>query len=357
MSGNVSPVDGPVRAPAPNELVSITKAQRAAVVIALMGETVAKPIVETLDDASVAEAAKALESIGCLPKSVVIQIVVEFLDALQARDGAFLGGASMARKVISGLVGDDRSNAILGGAPKPAEVPERTDDAWERLNGRASEDIAAYLNGLPPNLIALILEKMNAELASDTLAALDETKIAPVMAIMVSGGASDPDLDGILAQMIRLEFLNAGTVDTKGDSRLDEVGAIVSLIPSATRETAFETLRSVDEKAYQTLRRSVLTVDKLPTILPRNQIPTLFRALDEKQQVQAIASLQLAHQPVADYLLDNISARLADRIKGDVADLPTPDPEAAEEVIRSLMRSLMDLRSSGEVVFAMDASD
>ncbi|MEO1569236.1 MAG: hypothetical protein AAFR94_08435, partial [Pseudomonadota bacterium] len=79
MSGNVSPVDGPVRAPAPDELVSITKAQRAAVVIALMGETVAKPIVETLDDASVAEAAKALESIGCLPKSVVIQIVVEFL--------------------------------------------------------------------------------------------------------------------------------------------------------------------------------------------------------------------------------------------------------------------------------------
>ena len=58
----------------------ITPSQRAAVVIAMLGETAAKPIVELLDDRAIANIATSLESISVLAREQLIEIVIASID-------------------------------------------------------------------------------------------------------------------------------------------------------------------------------------------------------------------------------------------------------------------------------------
>ena len=64
-------------------LATITSAQRAAVVIAVLGETAARPIVEKLDDRALAQIAAELENISYLPREDLADIVMDFLSHLR----------------------------------------------------------------------------------------------------------------------------------------------------------------------------------------------------------------------------------------------------------------------------------
>src|SRR5690606_31034611 len=75
----------------------ITPSQRAAVIIALLGEAAAKPIVEKLDDAALAKVVTALENISMLAREELVEIVIDFLTQLRNNAGALRGGRARAR--------------------------------------------------------------------------------------------------------------------------------------------------------------------------------------------------------------------------------------------------------------------
>ena len=59
--------------------LNVSPSQRAAVVVALLGEEAAKPIMERLDDAAIINIAESLESINFLEREQLIEIVIDFL--------------------------------------------------------------------------------------------------------------------------------------------------------------------------------------------------------------------------------------------------------------------------------------
>ena len=191
---------------------TITPSQRAAVIITMLGEAAAKPIVEKLDDAALAKVAVALQNISFVARDEIVAIVIDFLTHLRGSDGALRGGRDKAREVLAGvlnaeklamIMGDEKANkqAISGAADVSA-------DPWVRFARREPRQIAAYLGKLSPNIIALILRKMELGVASEVLALMDDAKLAPAMGFMVQAQKVDPGIDQVLARMIELEFLN-----------------------------------------------------------------------------------------------------------------------------------------------------
>ena len=69
----------------------ITPSQRAAVIIALLGEDAARPIVEKLDDAALAKVVSALEQISVLAREELVEIVIDFLTQLRQNAGSMRG--------------------------------------------------------------------------------------------------------------------------------------------------------------------------------------------------------------------------------------------------------------------------
>lgn len=326
--------------------VQLSQAQRAAVVIALLGESAAKPIVQKLDDAALARVATSLESITFLSRDDLIEVIVDFLTQLRKTTGALRGGKARAREVISGIVDPARMASLFGQAP--VTQADDTGDAWTRLSARDPRHVAEYLNRLTPNIIALVLRKLDASITSSILCHLSEDKLGPTLGQMVESPKLDPGIDTVISRMVEMEFLNAASEAATGDdSHLETIGEVLSLIPTDKRENLVGFLQKRYEAKLPIIQKGLFTIEGLPDILPRNAVPVVFKELDQPTVLKLLGTLRGSFDQVSEYLLGNISSRMADQYREDLKDLPAIPQEQAETIQREFLTSLMDMRRRG----------
>lgn len=327
---------------------------RAAVIITMLGENAAKPIVEKLDDDALAKVASELENISFISREEMGSIVSDFLTQLRGTSGALRGGREKAREVLSGVLNSERLSAILGDSefdvldPSPETVT--SDDPWERLAKREPSEIAGYLSGLSANMIALILGKLDTSATSDILSLMDIDKISPVIGFMVEKQTVDPSIDQVLAQMVELEFLNnSGSGSEKNDDHLAEIGELLSLIPTDKRNTLVTFLTDRHKDKLGGIQKSLFTFESLPTLLPKNVIPVIFRELDEEATITLLASLRADYPEISEFFLSNISSRLADKLRDELGDVRDPPPAKVENAQREFLSLLMQLKRLGKI--------
>ncbi|MEH6411492.1 MAG: FliG C-terminal domain-containing protein [Hyphomonas sp.] len=331
---------------------TITPSQRVAVIIALLGESAAKPIVEKLDDAALAKVATALQDISFIARDEMVGIIVDFLTHLRKSSGAMRGGREKAREVLSGLLDAERLAAVMGeeipGGPSETAPEASTENPWVRLAKKEPKQIAHYLDGLTPNIIGLILRKLDVSIASEVLGHMNGDKLDATIGFMVEGQTHDPGIDLVLARMIEMEFLNAEQGGPEEDSEhLSEIGELLSLIPADKRESLMKFLESQHESKLKLIQQSMFTMEGLPTILPITAVPVAFREMDEETTIKLLVSLRGSYAEVSEFLLGNISARLADKLRDELTDAKDLTPAQAEAVQRDFLSSLMSLKRRG----------
>ena len=271
-----------------NTTQHVTPSQRAAVVIAMLGETAAKPIVEMLDDDAIANIAASLETITFLAREQLVEIVIDFLRQLRMSSGSLRGGPDSARKILEGVLDEPRLRLVFGAdqlevADQP-EVPilENLGDIWAELAKREAPKTAAYLNGLTPNIIALILRNLETTLCSELICLLEEDVQTKVLGEMVDPPPASPDIDSVIARMVKMEYLQAAAVaDVDDTTQLQSVGEMLSLVPNERRKSLMGFLQESHAEKVDPIQRGMFAIEDLPKILNRNQIPVLFKALEQ----------------------------------------------------------------------------
>lgn len=337
----------------------ITPSQRAAVIIALLGEGAAKPIVEKLDDAALAKVITALENISMLAREELVEIAIDFLTQLRQNAGSMRGGRERARAVMSGIVDSSRLNLLYGNAPQESGggMADQGGDPWERLQAREPQQVAEYLGRLPPNIIALVLRKLDPGMASNILCMLPDEKVSPTLGQMVTSNKVDPGIDTAIERMLEIEFLNnKEEVAASNDEYLETIGEVLSLIPDSKRDSLVSFLRTQHETKLPIIQKGLFTIESLPEILPRNSVPIVFREIDNAVMIKVLASLQASYASVSDYLLSNISSRMADSLRDEIKDAPAVSQEASDTLQREFLTSLMDLKRRGLITIVRPAA-
>lgn len=338
----------------------LSQPQRAAVIIALLGDSAAKPIVDRLDDAALARVASSLETIHYLSREDLIAVVIDFLTELRKTSGALRAGPGRAREMIQGVVDPARMTAIFGEEQIMAPIPQfvETGDVWSRLSNRDAKSVAGYLNRLTPNIIAIILRKLDAGVASNIICNLSDDKLGPTLGQMVEAPKLDPGIDSVIERMLEMEFLNVGGVEGvegEDESHLETIGEVLSLIPSDKRDNLVGFLKQRYEAKLPIIQKGLFTVEGLPSLLPRPSVPVVFKELDQLKMLRLLATFRGANEAVSDYLLGNISSRMADQYREDLKDIPSMSPEEAEQVQREFLTTLMDMRRRGVITITKAA--
>lgn len=340
-------------------IANVTMAQRAAVIISILGEDIARPIIETLDDEALERVEELLDSINALPVDQTAHIIIDFLERIRGTSGALSVGKSQVRQLITSIEdmrrtaseftmdfgGDDDFITDFDDA---VSVPEKS--VWERLADHDVNRVAQYLERLTPNLCALVLRQMSVTQCSEILSIMDNEKLPKVMDYLVDGGADDPAINAVIEQMIDIEFLCAEQdVSDTDREHLQQLGELLSLIPSDKRDMLVKFLETEHEGKLEDIQKSLFTIDGLPEALPRNAVPILFRELKDGDDVKFIASLRSENNEVAEFLLGNISSRQATQIREDLDRVGNLTDEQIEEVQRGLLLTLMTLKRDGVI--------
>ncbi len=336
----------------------ITASQRAAVVIAVLGEEAAKPIVDRLDDQAIANIAASLETINYLAREQLIEIVMDFLGHLRSSSGALRGGAETSRQLMESLLDESRLNLIYGNQEESPEEqlpePENKEDfsrLWETFSKREPAHIAKYLSGLTPNIVGLILRNLDATLCSELICLLEEDQQSKVLSEMVNPPPPSYEIDAVVARMVRMEFLLAPEEDDDdGDAQLQGVGEILSLMPNDRRSSLMGHVSEKHAEKVDAIQKGMFELVDIPVMLNRNFVPVVFKELDQEFLLQLMKVLESEYKEVSDYFLSNISNRMADGLRDDLSRMKAPNAEAAEQIQKDFLMKMMGMKRDGLIV-------
>jgi len=335
----------------------LNRAQRAAVIVSVLGETVAKPVVDRLNDDSLAQIASGLESIRYVSREDVIAIVLDFIQQLRDSIGALNGGPERAREILIGIVDRNRLGLIFAGGSDAGDYQSVQDytgrspeDIWKRLAARDPIDVAGYLNRLSPNLVAIILSSLDPAVASSILIYIEDQKLSPTLSRMVDPPKLDQEIEQVVCRMIEMEFLNVSVSKNEHDERhLEGLGEMLSLVPNDKRDNIVDILRRNFDSKMPRIQRGLLTIEELPQTLPRVAVPIVFRDMKQDVLTKLLASLRSDHPQVLEHLLANISQRLAQQYKDELTDYPKVPAAEAETVQRDFLSRILDMRRRGQI--------
>lgn len=336
-----------------------TPIERAAVIIAVLGEEAARPIVGKLNDESMAKVAAALGNIQYLAREELLEIVADFITQLRRSEGSLRGGPSMARELINKIADQTRTGAIFGEAEIEEEKgPVEQGPVWKELEQRDPEEVARYLDNLTPNLIALILRKVSAVAASDIAKHFEEDMLREIMGFMINASTPDPEVESVLERMIRMDFLNTEEEGEEDNAEhLEYIGEILSLIPSSKRNSLVDFLKGEFTEKLTTIEQGLFTIDSLPNMLPRVAVPTVFRELGNDRMVKVISALQAEYKDVVDYFFGSIPSRMAEQFRLDLDGAKKPEQAEAEEIQREFLTDLFRLKRRGVIKIEKGASE
>ncbi len=341
------------QAPAgPSDAGNYSAAERIAVVITVLGEGAARPILERLDDAVLADVQAAIARLPSIPVQDMALIIRDFTRRAQTSSSDLMEKGALARKLISEIT-IQRHGGQSTGADGGAALSNDGDDVWVQFAKAPAARVGSYLNSLPPNVISMIVRKMEPPQAADVLCHLDPSKARPVLGFMVQPAPDDPRMDRVLERMIRLEFLNTKDDSVAEDAaHLGNVGEMLSLIPAGKRSELVDFLKTNHQAKLDGIQKSLFTMEALPDMLPRNAVPVLFRELDTPTITRLIKSLEPQYTAVIDFLLANISSRLANQVREDMAAMQSVGSVEAETLQRDFLSLLMRLKRSGGIDLA-----
>jgi flagellar motor switch protein FliG len=133
---------------------------------------------------------------------------------------------------------------------------------------------------------------------------------------------------------------------------VERVGAILNVSASQTREDVLAGLEQTDRNFADQVRKAIFTFVHVPKRLSARDIPKVVRIVDQGALVTALAAAQSNTEltPAIDHFLNNMSQRMAQGLREEMAARGKPRDKDAEEAMNAIVGAIRQLEADGELV-------
>jgi flagellar motor switch protein FliG len=223
------------------------------------------------------------------------------------------------------------------------------EDPWEVVTGQEDAALLAVLGAEAPEVGAVLLSKLKVSRAAELL-----------------GRIPGPLARRITYAVSLISDIAPGTVARIGEALAEElgqerprafsggpverVGAILNFSRAATRNDVLDGLDETDPGLAEAVRRSIFTYLNIPARVGPRDVPKILKKVDQKVLLTAIAaSTSDDTRPTADFLLANISQRMAESLRTEAAELGEVAPADGEAAMTGVVAAIRDLEEAGEL--------
>ncbi|MDE4172701.1 FliG C-terminal domain-containing protein [Phaeobacter sp. PT47_59] len=327
------------------------KAKAAIVVRLLLNEGADIPIEELPDELQM-ELTQQMGKMRLVDRETLYAVASEFAEMLDNVGLTFPNGLAGALTAMDGKI----SRLTASRLRKEAGV-RQFGNPWDRLKQLPPEDLASLAEAESTEVAAVLLSKLETAKAAQMLAALPGP-VARRIAYAVShtGNVTPETVD-------RIGLSLAAQVEARPDLAFDSspgqrVGAILTEAAAAKRDEVLTALEEEDQEFATDVRKAIYTYSLIAQRMQPLDVPKLMRVLAQPDLVTAIAfATDEDDVATSEFLLDNMSNRMATNIREEVAErgkVKKSDGEAAFGLIVSAMR---DLVTSGEIELKSDEDE
>lgn len=342
----IKPVRVPA-GPAPGDAAGargLTRREKAAVIVRLLLAEGAPVPLSGLPEHMQSALAEQIGQMRLVDRITLAEVVEEFMNELEQVGLAFPGGIEGALSIMDGHISANAANRLRRLAGASGKV-----DPWERIVTLDAERLLPVLEEESTEVAAVMLSKVSVPKAAELLGRLPGDKARRVAYAISLTGNVDPET------VRRIGVALASQLDTQPPRAfeagpVERVGAILNVSPAATRDEVLRGLEQSDATFAQHVRRAIFTFAHIPRRLPANEVPKVLRIVDQAVLVTALAAAAGGeHAPVGDFLLANMSQRMAQALRDEITERGQVREKDAEEAMAGVVAVIRQLEATGEI--------
>ncbi len=324
--------------------------EKAAIIVRfLLSEGTALPLSQ-LPDHMQAALTEQIGQMRLVDRATLAQVVEEFLNELEQVGLAFPGGIEAALQVMDGHISANAASRLrrLAGASAKA-------DPWDRLTSLPIERLIPILEEESVEVAAVMLSKLPVARSAELLGKLPGEKARRVAYAVSLTGNVDPETVRRIGSSLVMQ-LDAQPPRAFDNGPVERVGAILNVSGAQTRNAVLAGLETEDADFAAQVRKAIFTFVHLPARIVARDVPKIIRLVDQPVLVTALTAAQAnGDQAVAaEFLLANMSQRMAQGLREEMATRGKVKEKDGEEAMTAVITAVRQLEAAGELILISD---
>jgi flagellar motor switch protein FliG len=331
-----------------NELAVLTRSERAAVILLLLGEEQAADIISFMSPREVQSLGANMVSVADLSQEAVNVVLDDFISTIKKQTSLGLGTADYVHAVFTKALGEDKAATVLGRI-----MPGSSSKGLDILRWMDARSIGEMVVEEHPQVIAIILSVLEYDIAADVLNFIPAEVRAEVIQRVASLETIHPSAMEELENVMREQFSSNSSAKSSSFGGIKTAAKIMNFTKSDMESSIISGVTGIDEELALKIQDNMFTFENLSG-LDNRSIQVLMRNIETDLLMTA---LKAAHEEVKDKFMDNMSQRakvmFIDEMEAK-GPIRITDVEDAQKVILRIARKLSD---SGDIVLAGRGDD
>ncbi len=321
----------------------LSRRQKAAVIVRVLLSKGDKLPIADLPDEMQEGIADEIARMRSIDRETMNEIIEEFANEIEAVGLTFPGSLDGALTLLDGHL----SPSTFSRLRRLARSASRG-DPWERVVGVDVTKLLPVLQQESIEVGAVLLSKLAVSKAADLLGRLPGERARRIAYGVSLTGNIDPDTVRRIGQSLatQLEGEPARAFDA---GPVERVGAILNFSPAGTREEVLKGLEEDDAAFADEVRKAIFTFTNIPMRIDARDIPKITRNVDQMTLVTALAAARGADEKTAEFILANMSQRLAGSLRDEMANLGTVKVKVGEAAKGVVVAQIREMEAAGEI--------
>ncbi|GAB5537428.1 MAG: flagellar motor switch protein FliG [Rubricoccaceae bacterium] len=322
---------------------TLSGVQRAAILVIALGVETASKLLPELDDNEIERVSVEVARLERVPANLVASVLTAFKDmSTVAPEPEVTGGLEAARSMLREGLPDERHGSIL---PRVEAQTEGT--GFDLLATVDANELASFLSNEHPQTAAVVLSRLAARKAADTLGKLQEDLRSDVIRRLSL--LTDPPA-------LALAALDAALRDRFGarstsSGKPDGVKHAASILTQAGTTAARPVLEALQAQAPELASRIEDLLFDFKDLL-HLEARSLARILTDVDQGTLARALYGCDEALSTRVFANISERVGGAIREEMEMAGTLSTDEVEDAQRTVIAVVLELAEAGQISLA-----
>lgn len=323
--------------------LSLSGREKAAIVVRLLLSSGSVPAISALPESLQTELTLQLARMAPVDQETVNAVAEEFASAIEKIGLSFPSGLEGALGLLDGVISAGASSRV-----RRMSSDDYHGDPWDKIGNVDNDRLALVLQDESIEVAAIVLSKLKVSKAAELLGFLPGERARRITYAISLTGAVAPGMVRRVGIALA-EQLDTRPVRAFSDGPVDRVGAILNYSPATVRNEVLDGLDVEDAEFAEQVRKAIFTFANIKDRVADRDIPRIQRDLDQADLLTAIAGAEGEDVATVDFIMENISQRLAESLRAEAGEKKGVTTADAEAAMMRIVNTVRELESSGEI--------
>lgn len=325
-------------------------AQKAAILLSILSEDEAAPILRSLPAEDLERITEELANLAPVPVELTVQVLEEYHEMIAEQEFIAVGGQDRAERLLVKAFGEERAKSMI-------ERLSRKDDGnafkVDSLRKAEPQQLARFLAGEHAQTKALVVGHLEPKQASSLLMKLEPEARVDCIKRLATMKQFSPEAAAKASRVLNRRFGTSVDQSKRSNSGSKNLADLMNRLEPAAARQILETIEAEEPKLAINIRDMMFTFENFLEV-PETDMRELMNTVDKKT---LIVALKGASEDLRAHIYRTMSSRAVEIMKEDaemMGPVRSKDVVKAQSEIVAIARKL---ESEGKIVLKSQGDD